>query len=328
VLGTVFSDIIVVGGGPAGATIARLLALHGQHVTLVDEDNGRPDRLEILSPFSLQVLDALGLTGLLSDAVVARPCAGIRRRNSPSSRPEFDDFFYRLGGRGYVVDRAQLDARLRGLAKQAGAVLDIGRVNSIERMEGGFSIRVVRKTHTATIQALRIVDASGRPSFVARRLGARKVVTEKLTAERYMLDKSLEPSQAPVWLDFEPCHGGWIYCTYGPDGRQERWKVRQDNVRCDQAMGPCVNASSSWLSKAAGGDWIAVGDAAIAFDPIASQGLANAFSTALVATGAIVSPEGLGEESAAAYTEAVTATYLNSERGRAIVYSAIDAARV
>lgn len=316
------ADVVVVGGGPAGATVARLLALQGRRVTLIDACNRRLDRLEVLSPSSLPVLETLGLTELLSDAVVARPCAGIRRRNSRSGQLEFDDFFQRPGGRGYVVDRLQFDARLRDLATQAGTLFEIGRVRTVERIQGGFGIVVDRKTHTSTIEASLVVDASGRPSFLARRLGATKLVSEKLAAERCLLDRGYEPSKAPVWLDFEDCENGWIYGIHGPDGRQERWRVRRDAVR---GMGPWVNASSSRLSRAAGNGWIAVGDAALAFDPIASQGLPNAFSTALVATGAIVSPLGLVEETVAFYTEAIIATFLNSERGRAVVYSAIGA---
>ncbi|WMT79381.1 hypothetical protein [Bradyrhizobium sp. Ash2021] len=35
-------------------------------------------------------------------------------------------------------------------------------------------------------------------------------------------------------------------------------------------------AQGTWLETAAGEDWLAVGDAALAFDPIAAQGLFNA----------------------------------------------------
>jgi flavin-dependent dehydrogenase len=49
-----------------------------------------------------------------------------------------------------------------------------------------------------------------------------------------------------------------------------------------------VDASAARLSEAAGENWIAVGDAATSLDPISSQGLFNALSSALVAVGILV----------------------------------------
>jgi flavin-dependent dehydrogenase len=66
-----------------------------------------------------------------------------------------------------------------------------------------------------------------------------------------------------------------------------------------------------------------VGDAATSFDPIASQGLANALSTALVAAGAILSRRGLDEEACAIYSGAVLATFRHSEANRLAVYQAL-----
>ena len=49
------------GAGPAGATIARLLAAKGRHVVLVDPGHLRMSRLELLAPPALGVIEALGL---------------------------------------------------------------------------------------------------------------------------------------------------------------------------------------------------------------------------------------------------------------------------
>ena len=47
-------------------------------------------------------------------------------------------------------------------------------------------------------------------------------------------------------------------------------------------------ARSVWLERAAGDGWLACGDAALAFDPLAAQGLFNALYTGLAAAAAIV----------------------------------------
>lgn len=48
-----------------------------------------------------------------------------------------------------------------------------------------------------------------------------------------------------------------------------------------------VDASPSWLDKPVGEGWLAIGDAATSFDPIASQGLANALASAVAGAEAV-----------------------------------------
>ncbi len=87
------------------------------------------------------------------------------------------------------------------------------------------------------------------------------------------------------------------------------------------------DASSALLSQAAGDGWIAIGDAAASFDPVTSQGLMNALSTALVAAGAILSPGGLDGAARSVYSNAVAATFRYSEAGRSRVYDALTMPR-
>jgi len=63
-----------------------------------------------------------------------------------------------------------------------------------------------------------------------------------------------------------------------------------DMVGADELAGlrPTVlDAGCSALDRAAGSCWIAVGDAAVAFDPVSSQGLAHAVGSAQAAAAAI-----------------------------------------
>ena len=104
----------------------------------------------------------------------------------------------------------------------------------------------------------------------------------------------------------------------GPGDRLERWAVHRPDKCAGRVR--AERASSALLSHAAGDGWIAVGDAAASFDPVTSQGLVNALSTALVAAGAILSPGGLHEDARRIYSDAVAATFHHSEAGRARVY--------
>lgn len=314
-------DIAVVGAGPAGATAARLLCHTGRLVALIDPGQAAIARLEILAPSSMGVVHALQLEQALLDPTIARPCAGIRRRWA-SQRSEFDDFLSRPGGQGFVIDRTSFDGRLRALAFAAGAIKIDGRLLDIHRNQDGFELIVKSGVDMTRVSTSLVIDASGRPAAAACRLGAKRIVNERLIAERELLDKSGAASQEAVWLDVESRERGWSYSIFGPDGRRESWSVHPgDNRRT--ARDRVVNASAAYLAQAAGRGWIAVGDAAAAFDPIASQGLANALSSAMVSAGAIVSEGGITAQVALNYSGAMLTTFEHSERGRDAVYEAI-----
>ena len=67
---------------------------------------------------------------------------------------------------------------------------------------------------------------------------------------------------------------------------------------------------------------MAVGDAAAAFDPIASQGLANALGSSLVAAGAVLSGAFAAESGQRGYSDLILAAFLRSEAERREVYRA------
>jgi len=320
------ADIVIAGAGPAGATMARLLALRGRRVLLVDPGTRQTGRLEVVAPSACRVVEAAGLAHLLHDASMARPCLGIRRRWG-TAEIEIDDFLRRPGGRGFVIDRAPFDSALRVLAMDAGATCVTGRVVAAQRNSGEMIVEIESGAQSVSIGTGLIVDATGRPSAVARRLGAQRLVSERRIAGHRFIGTTLASVRDPGWLDVESSrdggHGGWWYEVSGPDGRRERWDVYRAERNTPDRARACADASSALLSRAAGEGWIAIGDAAASFDPITSQGLANALSTALVAAGAILSPASLDENARRIYSDAVAATFQHSEAGRARVYAAL-----
>ncbi len=312
-------DILVAGAGPAGATVARLLACKGRRVVLVDPDTRRTDRLEVIAPAAYAVVEAVGIAHLLHDVSLAHPCPGIRRRWGAAAT-EIDDFLRRPGGRGYVIDRAPFDGALRRMAMEAGVVGIAGRVVAAQRDGGTTIVGIESAAQRISVAAELVIDATGRPSAVARRLGARRFRSERLVAERRLNDALCTPGAS--WLDVDGGKDEWRYQVSGPDGRCERWAVYRPDKHAGRRR-TRVDASSALLSHAAGDGWIAIGDAAVSFDPVTSQGLVNALSTALVAAGAILSPGGLDADARGVYSEAVAATFRCSEAGRTHVYAAL-----
>jgi len=317
------TDIVVAGAGPAGATMARLLVLRGRRVVLVDPGARRTERLEVVAPAASRVVEAVGIAHLLHEPSLARQCPGIRRRWG-AVEIELDDFLRRPGGKGYVIDRAPFDDALRAMASAVGVDGIVGRVVAARRAGGDVIVDVASGPQRQSIACGLVIDATGRPSAVARRLGARRLLSERLVAERQPRDGWRGSERRAPWLDVDGEQDEWSYQVSGPDGRHERWRVYRPGKRNGRMR---ADTSSALLSHAAGNGWIAIGDAAAAFDPITSQGLVNALSTALVATGAILSPGGLDDDACRVYSDAVAATFQHSEAGRARVYAALAAPR-
>ena len=314
------ADLIVVGAGPAGATVARLLALQGRRPLMIDLQGTSCDRLEVIAPAVLPVVNALGLMSLLADATVAQPCLGIRRQwGNPPIRPETDEFLRRPGGRGFVVDRRCFDLRLRQAAQEAGVQLRRGRIIAVQREAGGISLLLRDGAGEETLRAQSVIDATGRPASVARRLGARLHRAEKLVAERVATACTGDPG-APNWLEVVAGRDNWSYSIAGPAGRSEVWRIARQSSRLRPLACKVIDASSGVLSRAAGPGWMAVGDAATAFDPITSQGLANAFGTALAVAGAIASKPHPTSNEQQGYSDLVLMTFTHSEWQRRKVY--------
>jgi len=105
-------DVAVVGAGPAGSTLAALLARRGASVALIDRDAFPRDKLcgEFLSYDALPVLDLLGVT--IDDAPPITHCSVVSRRH----RYEFD---FPHAARG--ISRMKLDDLLFRTAVASGA---------------------------------------------------------------------------------------------------------------------------------------------------------------------------------------------------------------
>lgn len=316
------ADILVAGGGPSGATIATLLAMRGKRVTLIDPEINRVRRLELIAPPGIPVLQALQLTWLLDDRSMSRPCLGIRRRWGISPT-ETDDFVYHRGGTGFVIDRRRFDGVLRAEAQNAGVDVVTARVVGVERTARGIAATIRTEGSQRVVLADCIVDATGRSAAVSRRLGALRLRAEPRIAEWRRVDPQPRPSEDPVWLEVEGSDSCWSYRISGPGGLQESWTIYPAPRRTGAHSRVCTDASSACLLQAAADKRIAVGDAAAAFDPIASQGLVNALATSVVAAGVFLSPRGLDEEACMIYSQAVLATVQRTEIGRAWAYATL-----
>ena len=171
-----------------------------------------------------------------------------------------------------------------------------------------------------------IIDATGRAAIVARRKGARIAIRHRMVTELLEDTSSDLDAGTPAWLDVRKHdETSWSYLINGPQGRMQNWLIRRAGTGMTDGAILRTDASASILSAMAGDRWMAVGDAASSFDPIASQGLFNALSSAVVAAGALKFSGRPDAGTARLYSDAVTTTFLWSEAGRSNIYGTATA---
>lgn len=154
-------DVVVVGGGPCGATAAWDLARAGHSVLLLDRSGRIKPCGGAVPPRLLEEFD-VPQTLLVARARSARMVAPSKRAVDMP-----------VGEIGYVgmVDREVFDEWLRARAASAGAVRRTGTYERIERDGGGATVvcyREGRGDAVARVCARLVIGADGARSAVAR----------------------------------------------------------------------------------------------------------------------------------------------------------------
>lgn len=153
-------DLIVVGGGPAGATCARNAAQLGLEVLVLEKDR-HPRRKACGGGVTVRVREVLGFD--LSD-VVERQIYGLRLYSPTGSEIEHS----RHEPSGLTVRREDFDALLLEKAKEAGAEVNEGS-KVVDVIEESASVRAVTEDTAYTGHLL--VGADGVNSIVGRKTG-------------------------------------------------------------------------------------------------------------------------------------------------------------
>jgi flavin-dependent dehydrogenase len=185
------TDVLVIGGGPAGSTAATLLVERGYQVVLLEKEHHPRFHIgESLLPANLPILARLGV----ADEVKA---IGMQKWGAEFISPwderhqtfEFAEGWNKSLPYAYQVRRSQFDEILFRRAVRAGAQAIEGcRVREVEFLPGGAGVQVDAAMEDGRSESWRarfLVDASGRDTFLGTRLKAKRRNTKHSSAALY-----------------------------------------------------------------------------------------------------------------------------------------------
>ncbi len=311
-------DVAILGGGVAGTSLALTLCLYSQlTVAIIESTAYEAIRVgENVSASLLPLLDYLQIkeTFLADNHKPVYNIAAVWGHSSLNSRASLFSQF----GEGYLLDRGQFDCMLAKQVFHNGGKLFLQtKCLEGEHLEGGGWRLFLQKdaSQSFTIESRYLVDATGRKSRAARRLGAKSLVCDSLVGISAFIDfETDKPKTEEILIESIP--EGWWYSAWLPNGKliavlmtdvdimrqqqlhkEQKWisllskaKHTSDRARGGTLDYPLVvkPAHSHILDRPVGDDWIAVGDAVSAFDPLSSMGIGHAMTSGSHAAVALI----------------------------------------
>ena len=289
-------EVLVVGGGPAAATAARLLSSWGRDVVVVAKPDGHePELPESLTPSCQKFFDLMGISAEVDAAGFVRSSGHTVWWGDGEPRCEpFSD-----GARGWQATTGRLSRVMLDAAVSAGARLDRGTLTADEVMAWPAAYRL---------------DCTGRSGVLARAHGGRTYEPGHRTVALVGIWRREDdwPLTNPTHTLLESYRDGWAWSVPVDEAHRalavmvdpkttalakgegalsvffgEIAKTRhlaELFAGAELQQGPLGWDASMYTSERPAGDtWLLVGDAASFVDPLSSAGVKKAMASGWLA---------------------------------------------
>jgi flavin-dependent dehydrogenase len=308
------ADVLVIGGGPGGSTVATLLARRGWKVVLLEKE--RHPRFHIgesLLPMNIPILERLGVLDQVRAIGVLKRGADFPVENGNYNVFRFDRALRDSAGYAFHVKREEFDqllfehARSEGVDAREGVKVErvefdpLGRPGVVHAREGD---------HTFTVRPRYLVDASGRDAFLGSKLGLKRRNKRHQSAAVFSHFRGVPRREgedagnvticrhAHGWLWLIPLNDGVtsVGAVCSPDllkqrrGETEAFLMRtlESNATVRERMRDAVRIAPVHVTgnyaydcnRMSGPGWALIGDAWTFVDPMFSSGVFLAMNSA------------------------------------------------
>ena len=329
-------DVVVIGGGPAGATVSTLLAQQGSRVQLFERDHFPRFHIgESLIPETYWVLKRLKMLPKMQQSrfVKKHSVQFVNASGRPSAPFYFWDNKPHECSQTWQVVRSEFDQMMLDNAREHGVDVHEG-VRVVEVLfDGDRAVGIRLRPESGPdreVPARVVVDASGQNGILQNRLRLRvwDPVLNKGAIWTYWegahrdtgrdegATMVLQAADRKGWFWYIPLHDNMVsvgvvrssdalFKGRGPyaqtyDEEVERCAAVRERVSgATRATGYFATKDCSYRSRTVSGDgWVLVGDALAFLDPLYSSGVLLALRSGEMAADAIVEGLAAGDTSA------------------------------
>ena len=283
-------QIAVIGSGPAGCLVSRLLVLQGHETTLIDAQG--PWEKPCGGGLTARALELIGdLRDQLPVQAIDRVSVYFGDETSVTLEPD---------AALSVVSRKQLGIKLLDAAVTDGVQFVKDRVMQLDRKGARWTVQ----GRQSTIEADFVVGADGATSFVRRSVSSPISTSDLNVTLGYFIPGEtsshmkiffLRALEGYMWSFPRPDHLSYGLITRAEPGWTSRGKTLLSNfIQADlgadvmqraefySAPVPCLDRHSWARNSVAGEGWALIGDAAGLVDPITGEGIYYALRSAQI----------------------------------------------